>query len=97
MAGPVERKVTASTGAAAVSGLVLWVLGTYVFRGGVPDTVVSWTYVAVPAALTFAAGYSARHTHRPPPRVAKTLLPPAAAAAEQLPAAAGPAEPAAPE
>lgn len=92
----VERKVTAATGAAAVSGLILWALGTYAFRGAVPDTVVSWTYVLVPAALTFAAGYRARHTHRTPPRAAKTLMPPAAAPAD-TPAAAGPAEPAAPE
>jgi hypothetical protein len=61
-----------------VSGLALWALGTYVFKGSVPDVVVSWTYVLVPAALTFTAGYYARHTHRPPPRAAKTLLPPAA-------------------
>jgi hypothetical protein len=74
-----------------VSGLALWALGTYVFQGDVPDVVVSWTYVIVPAALTFAAGYLARHSPRvpaplpavpsnvtvtPPPE--KTLLPPAA-------------------
>jgi hypothetical protein len=65
MAGPVERKVQASMGAAAVSGLALWALGHYVFKGGVPDVVTSWVYVLVPAVLTFAAGYLARHTPRP--------------------------------
>jgi hypothetical protein len=75
----VETKVQASTGAAAVSGLVLWGLGTYVFKGSVPGEVVSWTYVLVPAVLTFTAGYFAKHTHRPPPRAPKTLIPPAAA------------------
>jgi hypothetical protein len=83
--GRVETKVTASTGAAAVSGLVLWALGTYVFRGGVPDVIVSWTYVLVPSALTFAAGYHARHTPRPaavPHRPPKTLIPPPAAPPE---------------
>ena len=61
----IETKVQAGTGAAAVSGLALWALGTYVFRGGVPDVIVSWVYVLVPAALTFAAGYLAKHTPRP--------------------------------
>jgi hypothetical protein len=111
VAGQIETKVTASTGAAAVSGLALWSLGHYVFKGGVPDVVASWIYVLVPGALTFGAGYLARHTPRGkgepagnmpadipvPVRAAKTLIPPAAAAAEQPPAVAGPAEPAAPE
>jgi hypothetical protein len=77
----VETKVQASTGAAAVSGLALYLLGRYVFKGSVPGEVVSWTYVLVPAVLTFAAGYLARHTPRPAPvpvRAEKTLLPPAA-------------------
>ncbi len=90
MAGPVEAKVQASTWAAAVSGLALWALGTYVFKGSVPDVVVSWTYVIVPAALTFGAGYLAKHAPRPGPpqpvlpsnvavtRPEKTLAPPAA-------------------
>jgi hypothetical protein len=79
LAGPVETKVQASTAAAAVSGLALWTLGHYVFKTGVPDVVASWVYVLVPAAVTFAAGYLAKHTPRPlPPRPAKTLVPPAA-------------------
>lgn len=101
MAGQIETKVQASTAAAAVSGLALWSLGHYVFKAGVPDVVASWIYVIVPGAVTFGAGYLARHTPRPdvpagnmpadiPPRAAKTLVPPAAAAAEQPPAAAGP-------
>ena len=77
---PIERKVTASTAAAALSGLLLWTAGRYVFKGSVPDVVVSWVYVAVPAAITFVAGYQARHTPlpAPPPRAEKTLTPPAA-------------------
>lgn len=68
MARPVETKVQASTGAAAVSGLALWALGHYVFKGsGVPDVVASWVYVLVPAATTLAAGYLARHTSVPAP------------------------------
>jgi hypothetical protein len=76
MAAPVETKVQASTAAAAVSGLALWALGHYVLKGGVPDVVASWVYVIVPAVITFAAGYFARHTPRPAPPAA-TLAPPA--------------------
>ena len=61
----VETKVQASTGAAAVSGLALWALGHYVFKGSVPDVVASWTYVIIPALITFGAGYLAKHTPRP--------------------------------
>ena len=63
---PVETKVKASTAAAAVSGIVLWIIGRYAFKGGaVPDVVASWVYVAVPAVVTFGAGYLAKHTPRP--------------------------------
>ncbi len=65
MAAPVETKVRASTAAAAVSGLALYALGRYVFKGDVPDVVTSWTYAIVPGLLTFGAGYLARHTSRP--------------------------------
>jgi hypothetical protein len=40
----------------------------------VPDVVASWVYVAVPAAVTFGAGYLTKHTYRPPPRPPKTLI-----------------------
>ena len=81
MAAAIETKVQASTAVAAVSGLALWALGKYVFKGDVPDVVASWIYVIVPGVLTFAAGYLAKHTPRPavpPVRPEKTLLPPAA-------------------
>ncbi|HXJ26378.1 MAG TPA: hypothetical protein VNH17_11785 [Streptosporangiaceae bacterium] len=77
----VETKVQASTAAAAVSGLALWALGTYVFKGSVPDVVTSWVYVIVPSVITFAAGYLAKHTVRPgdPPAVpVAPVAPPAA-------------------
>lgn len=63
----VETKVKASTAAAAVSGLALWALGRYVFRGAVPDVVASWVYVIVPGLLAWGAGYAAPHTPRPVP------------------------------
>ena len=65
MTAPVEKKVQASTVTAAVSGLALWALGRYVFKGAVPDVVASWMYAIVPGALTFAAGYFTRHSPRP--------------------------------
>lgn len=60
-----ERKVTTSTVAAAVAGLVIWVLGKYVFKGEVPDAVVLAVNVLMPGALAFLAGYFTRHTPRP--------------------------------
>jgi hypothetical protein len=60
-----ESKVKASTTAAAVSGMTLWLLGKYVFKGDVPDVLASWVYVIVPGVLAWAAGYWAPHTHRP--------------------------------
>ena len=63
--GPIERKVQASTAAAAASGLLLWVLGRYVFKGAVPDVIASWVYAAVPGVLAFAAGWLTKHTPRP--------------------------------
>ena len=61
---PVETKVKASTAASALAGLALWALGRYVFKGAVPDVVASWVYAIIPAALTFGAGYLAKHTPR---------------------------------
>lgn len=52
----VNPKVTAATVAAAVSGLLVWVLGEYVFGGDVPEPVA----VAVVTAATLAAGYFKR-------------------------------------
>ncbi|HEY3684913.1 MAG TPA: hypothetical protein VGL93_17915 [Streptosporangiaceae bacterium] len=60
-----ERKVSASTVAAAVAGLVIWLLGRYVFKGTVPDPVVLVVNVLMPGVLAFVAGYFTRHTHRP--------------------------------
>lgn len=75
----IETKVKASTAVAALSGLALWALGRYVFKGAVPDVVASWVYVIVPGVLTFAAGYLAKHTNQLPPALvtAVAAAPPA--------------------
>jgi hypothetical protein len=66
MTSPVETKVQASSLAAAASGVALWALQTYVFKGNaVPAGLVSLIDVIVPAALAAAAGYLAPHTPRP--------------------------------
>jgi hypothetical protein len=54
---PVHPKVKAGTAAAAVAGLVVWLLGRYVLHGRVDATVTAEIYAAVPAMLTFAAGW----------------------------------------
>ncbi len=75
-----ETKVTAATLAAALSGLILWGLGTYALRGAVPAPVALVVALAVPAGVTFAAGYLAKHTHRPdlPPPSETPPAPPTA-------------------
>lgn len=61
----VEVKVTAATVAAALTTFVLWLLAKYVFGADVPDAVAGVVALAVPGAVTFLAGYLARHTVRP--------------------------------
>ena len=79
----VEAKVSAASLAAAASGVVLWCLQTWAFKGSaVPPGLVSLIDVAVPAVLAAAAGYLAPHTPRPaplsPPPPSVTTTPPAA-------------------
>jgi len=84
MTPPVETKVQAGSLAAAVAGVALWALQTYVFKdSGVPDGVVSLVYLAVPAVIAGVGGYLAPHTHRPDIAVPAapsnvTMKPPAA-------------------
>lgn len=64
----VEAKVKTSALAAAVTGLVLSALATYVFGGQVPgvveQVVTQLVGTVVPAVVTFAAGWLTRHTPR---------------------------------
>lgn len=62
---PVEAKVKHATAGAILAAFVVWALQRYVFRGDVPEPVVAVVALAVPAVLTFAAGYLAPHTPRP--------------------------------
>lgn len=72
-----ERKVTAATIAAALTTLVLWILGAYAFGGKVPDPVAGVVALIVPGLVTFAAGYGTRHTPRAVPPADATPPPPA--------------------
>ena len=73
----IETKVQAGTASAAVAGVALWALQTYVFKSGMPQGVESLVYLAVPAVLAGAAGYLAPHTHRPDLTVPAAPPPPA--------------------
>lgn len=80
---PVEAKVkAASTGAgvgAAVGGAVIWALDTYVHTpdvsGDLPEALVTLVLVGTSAAVSWAAGYMARHTWRPTPAASATRRP----------------------
>ena len=76
----IETKVQAGTAAAFVSGIIIWALQTWVFKGSaVPPGAISLVYAVVPALLTLAAGYKAPHTHRPdlaPVVAAEPAVPP---------------------
>ncbi len=63
---PVHPTVKAGTAAAAASGVVVWLLGRYVLRGHVDLAVQAEVYAAVPAVLTFAAGWLTPGRHPAP-------------------------------
>lgn len=66
-AAPVERKVTAASISAAVGGLIVWALQTYVFHGGAVPEQATWVIdLVISGAMSFVAGWVAKHTPRPP-------------------------------
>jgi len=80
---PVEAKAKAApvgSAAGAGTGLVIFVLGRWVFGGTVPDDVQTMLLIILPAVFgaagSFAAAYAARHTHR---RAAPLVLAPSSA------------------
>lgn len=66
----VERKVKAASTTAALVGIATTELSLYVFHGAVPDWVTGAVGGIVTGALTFVAGWLAKHTPR-------TVTPPA--------------------
>ena len=78
---PIEAKTQAAGLAGVVSGALIWVLQTYVFKSTLNAGLVSLIYAAVPGVLAFAAAYLAPHTPRPlpVPSVLPPNLPPPAA------------------
>ncbi|WBP87033.1 hypothetical protein [Kitasatospora cathayae] len=77
--GPISGKVTASTVAAAGTTMVCNILGPYVFHGQVPNDIQGLIDSGIAAAVTFAAGYMARHVV---PAVEKTVGGPVVRAVE---------------
>lgn len=65
----VETKVKAASTAATVTGFLVTLIGSLtVFHGGaVPTVITSLVGAAVTGALTFGAGWLAKHTPRTPP------------------------------
>ncbi|MFE7106652.1 holin [Streptomyces sp. NPDC057575] len=68
MAAPVEAKVKASAAASFVTGLVIAVLNSVTADSALLGPLPSWLQApliaVIPAALTWLAGYQARHTVR---------------------------------
>jgi hypothetical protein len=66
---PIESKVVAASGATAVSaaltGVTLWALETYVFNGELPAPVWMAAQTVIPAGCSFVAGWVTKHTPRP--------------------------------
>lgn len=60
----VEGKVKAASTTAAVVGIATTELGLYVFHGAVPDWATGAIGGIVTGALTFVAGWLAKHTPR---------------------------------
>lgn len=55
--GPVDPKIVYSSGGAAVTGLVLWLLAEYVFNGGVPEAVAGFAAFIIPGLVAAVAGW----------------------------------------
>jgi len=68
---PVEIKTAAGGASALVTGMIAWILVTYVpaFHSGLPPTLQTFLPWAVSALLGAAASYWAPHTSRHPPAV----------------------------
>lgn len=67
MTGPVEAKTAAHASAAALTGVITWILVTYVpaFAAGLPGPLATFLPFLVSAVLGAASGWLAPHTPRP--------------------------------
>jgi len=72
---PVAPKTQAAGVAGVVSGAVIYLLQTYVFKETLNPGLVSLIYVAVPGVLAFGAAYLAPHQVRPSDAPAAAVLP----------------------
>lgn len=67
----IETKVKASTAGSYIGALLLMALADGVqnegslILGGLPDWLEPFIVALLPAVVTFATGYLAKHTHRP--------------------------------
>jgi hypothetical protein len=71
MAAPVEKKVTAASVAAYLASTGLLAILTAIqdnagLVGGLPDALEPFVLALVPTAVTFVAGWAAKHTPRGP-------------------------------
>lgn len=65
--GPVETKTAASASVGVVTGVITWILVTYVhaFHAGLPAPLATFLPYIVSVVLASAAGWLAPHTSRP--------------------------------
>jgi len=85
----VEGKVKAASTTAALVGIATTELGLYVFHGAVPDWATGAVGGLVTGALSFLAGWLAKHT----PRVTPSGPPPADPGTGPAPAPGSPSAP----
>jgi hypothetical protein len=86
---PIAPKTQAAGVAGVVSGAVIYLLQTYVFKETLNPGLVSLIYVAVPGVLAFGAAYLAPHQVRPGDPVAPVLPPVVSITPPPIPPATG--------
>ncbi|MEV4256154.1 hypothetical protein AB0J52_23600 [Spirillospora sp. NPDC049652] len=91
MAAPIETKVTAATGASLVAGFIVgWLVLKLPALSSMAEPLQALVTALITSAITFAAGWLAKHTPRPdlaaPAGGQSPPAPPAAGAAAPPPA-----------
>jgi hypothetical protein len=90
MTAPVESKVAAAASASAITGVITWILVTYVptLHGGLPASLATFLPFVVASAIGAISGYMAPHTPRavsPPETMPAPLWMPPATAEQAAP------------